>query len=90
MIALIQQKYASNIRNGTIKGLTWHGCQVTIAEGITRISIGTGASWSVVDHGAQSINAAGSGTGIPALFSDTSFIAGAIRIDRAFGAAIWR
>lgn len=44
----------------------------------------------MIDHGTQSINATGSGTGVSTFLSDTSFIAGAIRIDRTFGTAIRR
>lgn len=73
-----------------MKTLT-HGCQITIAEGIARVPVRTCASWDMIDHGTQGINATGSGTGVLAFLSDTSFIASAIRINRTFGTAIrWR
>lgn len=73
-----------------MKTLT-HGRQVTIAEGIACVSVRTCASWGMIDHGTQSINATRSGTRVFAFLSDTSFIAGAIRINRTFGTAIrWR
>lgn len=58
-----------------------HGRQVTIVEGITRVSIGTRASRSMIDYRAQGIKTTGSGTGVSAFFSDASFIAGAIRVN---------
>jgi len=68
-----------------------HGRQVTIAERIARVSIGTGASWGMVDYSTQGIKTTGSRTGVSAFFSDASFIAGAIRVNRTFGAAVrWR
>jgi len=58
-----------------------HRHQVTIAEGIARVSIRTGASWDMVDYSTQGIKTTGSRTGVSTFFSDASFIAGAIRIN---------
>lgn len=55
--------------------------RVTIAERIARVSFGTRAGWGMADHSTQGINTARSGTGVSALFSDASLIAGAIRVN---------
>lgn len=44
----------------------------------------------MIDHGTQGVNATGSGTGVSTFLPDTSFIAGAIRINRTLGTAIRR
>lgn len=65
----------------TGNGRLTHRCQVTIAEGIARISFGTRASRGMIDDGTQGVKAAGSRAGVSTFFSDAGFIAGAIRVD---------
>lgn len=67
-------------KNNMVNALT-HGRQVTIAEGIARVSFGACTSRGVVDHGTQGVNAARSGTGVSAFLSYAGLIASAIRVN---------
>lgn len=65
-----------------------HGCQVTTAEGIARVSIETRTGRGMVDHGTQGIDATRPGTGIFAFLSDASLVAGTIRVNGTLDTAI--
>lgn len=88
---LIQRSTCTTHESNRVAGKSLtHGRQVTIAEGIARVSIGAVADRGVVDHDTQGVDTAGSGARVSALFPDAGLIARTIRIDRTFGAAVRR